>query len=1308
MDDVKANNAGSEHAGHTGNYKDQAIAHFIQQIPSETLHFLNINKIYGKFRGGKPTLSCHACNLQFKSTPQALQHAQQTSHRDVLRASLLSDLLKHLPPITEAHRIALNEVLEERSSKLLLDQNELNRRREFAHSVCVALEFRIKGLRMSVIGSTVSGLASVDSDVNLDAFMDSVDRTSDMGPKSEVPSFVDPYKKGFNSVLPEIYDLLKANVIPDDTPEDQSKQGGDSSVVMPQNHDPDLPPFPAIHRVTRCYRSEQFYVSFCDSESVFYRVTVGNPEGHHFATLISTYLSVDDRAQRLMILVVKFAKMAHLTDPQRHTFQSPVLPLLVIFFLQHTTPPILPNLHEIVRRHRDVLPPNSIETVLTEEGDFSFLKDLSLLPQFFPSTIGNASDPFYPSMSMTRNLMPSTSQYIRHQFLACYSYFGVPRLAKNGRPLFIKVEVQIIDKDEPQEEDGHKQVKPINCTKQEAGNTATHKVLLLNSLDPSNKFESQLNKVTALFAEIFATKAIMQSPLQHNSDDQYTVKEPPKYAELSELLPHTMKLAFSEICQPGYVEYVAHACLAKARNQLRNDLCLYSQLDLAQMTILIRNFCLCLWQSICSKFQEKGLSTTTAKRLARFGVQALRSTLQTLKYILRSKDQPRAPPLTSSSKDQSEAHEQEHTLTPPHTPREKKLECVGDVEHKSEDAIQECPYDDNEYGGLVSYKASHVDDDFSMDDKTPDTVLSDLNDSTNVEEDESVPNNDTGCVESRVEEPSTTLNLSCSPGLRKEAIIDSDSPGYYNSKVSESLRPEDYSFPFVSNGFRSPGKFKVAASVLGLAFWNEPSTMLAYHSLPAPVCLLCGNSGHESHRCDSKPNQSISLDVWRKLAKDVPSVISAEHLQELSDCLQQLSSYHASNEINQVREKFVGDLNDLFRLEYPTVSLKLFGSCANGFETTTSDMDICVFFPANSSEALSLSDPKERLNMIKSFKRILNQGARGLKITNILPILSAKVPIIKFRVEGLGEADLSFSNYLAITNTSMLRFYNQIDPRLRVLNIALKVILRTCNVAKSSSGGISSYAFAIMMIHYLQQIDFLPVLQEASFARKLWHPPSKDVSVAELWLGFLRYYLFDFDRERYVVTINQKPKLERFAKLWNSLLAVEVLNHVLNSFYKVLVCHSTLLRGNMVLNSWRYLLFSPEKYNAEGSGVRTKAKGTPQASSSEKEKKLPLQSTATPPSSVSAGRPIGQQQAAPIYRRGGFSRGSSKRGRGAATAFATPTQPQPYSQRRPQEAARLPRSDDAPHNGVGGPFRRGVGDRGRVNSGFRARGRRPR
>lgn len=48
---------------------------------------------------------------------------------------------------------------------------------------------------------------------------------------------------------------------------------------------------------------------------------------------------------------------------------------------------------------------------------------------------------------------------------------------------------------------------------------------------------------------------------------------------------------------------------------------------------------------------------------------------------------------------------------------------------------------------------------------------------------------------------------------------------------------------------------------------------------------------------------------------------------------------------------------------YPDVSLKLFGSCANGFETSTSDMDICIVFPPDSPQASSLSDNTERLSV---------------------------------------------------------------------------------------------------------------------------------------------------------------------------------------------------------------------------------------------------------------------------------------------------------------------------------------------------------
>lgn len=52
------------------------------------------------------------------------------------------------------------------------------------------------------------------------------------------------------------------------------------------------------------------------------------------------------------------------------------------------------------------------------------------------------------------------------------------------------------------------------------------------------------------------------------------------------------------------------------------------------------------------------------------------------------------------------------------------------------------------------------------------------------------------------------------------------------------------------------------------------------------------------------------------------------------------------------------------------------------------------------------------LQIIKAFKRMMSQGARFLGITNMRPVLSAKVPIIKFMVDRRFEADLSFSNYL--------------------------------------------------------------------------------------------------------------------------------------------------------------------------------------------------------------------------------------------------------------------------------------------------------
>ncbi|EUB58679.1 uridylyltransferase [Echinococcus granulosus] len=298
--------------------------------------------------------------------------------------------------------------------------------------------------------------------------------------------------------------------------------------------------------------------------------------------------------------------------------------------------------------------------------------------------------------------------------------------------------------------------------------------------------------------------------------------------------------------------------------------------------------------------------------------------------------------------------------------------------------------------------------------------------------------------------------------VENAVIRDSNKPDYYSSAKVSLLKSEDLSFPFI---VRPSYDSESYSSILGSDASGQPSSMIAHSYRPPPVCTLCGASGHRNSSCISEPYISVSMSLWKTLEGNVPNVSNRTHLQELSDCLIQLSQFHSSQEIMGFRQ------------------------------------------------------------LLKTFRRLLGKGSRNFGISNIRPVYFAKVPIIKFTVADRFEVDLSFSNFLAINNTEMLNFYNQIDPRLRVLNIALKIVLKLHEGNEKPVINVGKW-------NVWYQNDM-------SMVHKLWKPPEKDVTVAELWFGFLRYYLFEFDREHYVVTIKQKSRLDRLGKLWESLLAVE-------------------------------------------------------------------------------------------------------------------------------------------------------------------------
>merc|ERR1712025_398483 len=117
----------------------------------------------------------------------------------------------------------------------------------------------------------------------------------------------------------------------------------------------------------------------------------------------------------------------------------------------------------------------------------------------------------------------------------------------------------------------------------------------------------------------------------------------------------------------------------------------------------------------------------------------------------------------------------------------------------------------------------------------------------------------------------------------------------------------------------------------------------------------------------------------------------------------------------------------------------------------------------------------------------------------------------------------------------------------------VKLFAKICDIGDASRGSLSSYAYILMMIFYLQKVSppVLPVLQGMypaggekpenlvdgwnawffSDRRKVvseWPGFNRNrMSLGELWIGFLNFYAGDWDDK-------QSRPLTKFEKMWNS------------------------------------------------------------------------------------------------------------------------------------------------------------------------------
>ncbi|CAN6481051.1 unnamed protein product [Victoria cruziana] len=232
-------------------------------------------------------------------------------------------------------------------------------------------------------------------------------------------------------------------------------------------------------------------------------------------------------------------------------------------------------------------------------------------------------------------------------------------------------------------------------------------------------------------------------------------------------------------------------------------------------------------------------------------------------------------------------------------------------------------------------------------------------------------------------------------------------------------------------------------------------------------------------------------------------------------------------------------LERLVTEEWPKAQLHLYGSCANSFGFSKSDIDLCLSIDESESS---------KLDILLRLVDILQDG----HLEKVQALTRARVPIVKL-MDPVTEisCDICVNNALAVVNTKLLHDYAQIDIRLRQLAFIVKHWAKSRQVNETYRGTLSSYAYVIMCIHFLQVRTpaILPCLQKMTATYTVtvddiqcaYYDKVEELqgfgsqnkeTISRLLYGFFHYWAYDHDYAYSVISVRTGGILSKSEKDW--------------------------------------------------------------------------------------------------------------------------------------------------------------------------------
>jgi len=154
----------------------------------------------------------------------------------------------------------------------------------------------------------------------------------------------------------------------------------------------------------------------------------------------------------------------------------------------------------------------------------------------------------------------------------------------------------------------------------------------------------------------------------------------------------------------------------------------------------------------------------------------------------------------------------------------------------------------------------------------------------------------------------------------------------------------------------------------------------------------------------------------------------------------------------------------------------LYGSLRNQFSLKGSDIDVSINIDNEDY------NEKELINFFYKQIKKVSPNKKELKI-DIIP--DARVPIVEITFLSMDNitVSLSINNKLGVINSKFLKTYSEFDKRCQLLGILVKLWAKCQNVISVKNQFLSSYAYNLMVINFLQTIEtpLLPSLQKLRY-----------------------------------------------------------------------------------------------------------------------------------------------------------------------------------------------------------------------------------